>query len=99
MISAFSESFVLDLYHELFAVFLKQGKVVAQRIAAAILGDAATATFDGKGFCYLEMGAGRAVRAEGSFFELPHPVMQKRAPDEAQLQDKLAWVARSLGRT
>jgi hypothetical protein len=33
----------------------------------------------------------RAVRAEGSYFEMPHPVMQKRTPYEAQFQDKLAW--------
>jgi hypothetical protein len=40
---------------------------------------------------FLETGAVRAVRAEGAFFEMPHPVMQKRIPDEAQFQDKLAW--------
>ena len=38
----------------------------------------------------------RAVKADGSFFELPHPVMQKRTPDEAQFRDKLDWVERLL---
>ena len=74
----------------------KQGRVVAHRIAACVLGQAPAETFDGKGSCFLETGEGRAVSADGSFFELPHPVMQKREPDEAQFRDKLAWVERLL---
>lgn len=73
-----------------------QGRVVAERIAAAIHGREPSATFDGQGFCYLETGGGRAVRAEGSFFALPYPTMAKRTPDEAQLRDKLDWVAHLL---
>ncbi len=73
-----------------------QGRVVAHQIAARVLGTATAETFDGKGFCYLEVGGGRAMRAEGSFFERPHPVMQRRTPDEAQLRDKHDWVARQL---
>jgi sulfide:quinone oxidoreductase len=69
-----------------------QGRVVAARIAASALGRTAEDTFDGRGFCYLETGGHRAVRAEGSFFDLPHPVMQKRTPDETQWRDKLGWV-------
>jgi len=69
------------------------GRIVAHRIAATILGKTPDRSFDGKGYCYLETGADRAVKAEGSFFDLPHPVMHKRAPDEAQLRDKLAWIA------
>lgn len=73
-----------------------QGRVVAHRIAATILSQASSETFDGRGYCFLETGGGRAVRAEGSFFELPHPVMEKRSPDEAQFREKLDWVARHL---
>jgi sulfide:quinone oxidoreductase len=72
------------------------GRVVSHEIAAKILGVGPSETFDGKGYCYLEVGEGRAVRADGSFFELPHPLMQKRSPDEAQFRDKLEWVARHL---
>jgi sulfide:quinone oxidoreductase len=72
------------------------GRVVAHQIAARILGRTPDEAFDGKGYCYLETGAARAVKAEGSFFELPHPVMQKRIPDEAQFRDKLNWVERLL---
>lgn len=72
------------------------GRVAAHQIAARILGGTPEETFDGKGYCYLETGAARAVKADGSFFELPHPVMQKRAPDEAQFREKLDWVERLL---
>jgi len=73
-----------------------QGRVVAHQIAAKLLGSVPRETFDGAGYCYLETGGGRAVKADGSFFELPHPVMRKQPPDEAQFRDKLDWVARHL---
>jgi sulfide:quinone oxidoreductase len=73
-----------------------QGRVVAHQIAAKLLGSVPRETFDGTGYCYLETGGGRAVKADGSFFELPHPVMRKQPPDEAQFRDKLDWVARHL---
>ena len=73
-----------------------QGKVVAQRIAALASGQAPTAAFEGKGFCYLETGGGAALRGDGSFFALPHPEMTKQPPNAAQFADKLAWVARHL---
>lgn len=72
------------------------GRVVAHQIAARILGRAPDEAFDGKGYCFLETGGGRAVKADGSFFELPHPLMRKRTPDEAQLRDKAEWVERLL---
>lgn len=72
------------------------GRVVADRITARILQHTPGPGFDGKGYCYLETGGGRAVRAEGSFFDLPHPSMQKREPDEDQFRDKLDWVERLL---
>jgi sulfide:quinone oxidoreductase len=72
------------------------GRIVAHQIAARILGRTPDETFDGKGYCYLETGAERAVKADGSFFELPHPVMHKRIPDEAQFRDKLDWIERLL---
>jgi sulfide:quinone oxidoreductase len=78
-----------------------QGRVAAHQIAGKVTGKKPVESFDGRGFCYLELGGRLAVKAEGSFFDLPHPVMQKRSPDEAQFREKLEWVARSLdpGRT
>jgi sulfide:quinone oxidoreductase len=72
------------------------GRVVAHQIAGKILARAPSETFDGHGYCFLEVGGGRAVKADGAFFALPHPVMQKRAADAAQFRDKLDWVARQL---
>ena len=72
------------------------GRIAAHQIAARISGRTAGEAFDGKGYCYLETGAKRAVKADGSFFDLPHPFMEKRTPDEAQMRDKLDWVERLL---
>jgi len=72
------------------------GRIAAQQIASQILGRSLDETFDGKGHCFLETGDKRAVKADGSFFELPHPIMQKRTPDEAQFREKLDWVDRLL---
>jgi sulfide:quinone oxidoreductase len=72
------------------------GRVVAHQIAAKILTRAPSETFDGRGYCFLEVGGGRAVKADGAFFASPHPMMQKRAADAAQFRDKLDWVARQL---
>jgi len=72
------------------------GRVVAGQIAAGILGEASGEPFDGKGFCYIELGGDIAVRGEGAFFELPHPLMVKRPADAAQFRDKLEWVAAQL---
>ncbi|MBI2620585.1 MAG: NAD(P)/FAD-dependent oxidoreductase [Ignavibacteriales bacterium] len=69
-----------------------QGVVAAHQIAAAVLGKPSPMDFDGKGFCYIEVGGNKAIKGEGSFFDLPHPVMKRRAPDEAQFRDKLEWV-------
>ena len=73
-----------------------QGEVAAHQIAARILGTATDRVFDGHGACYFETGAGQAVKGEADFFALPHPRMAKREPSSAQMQDKLAWVARHL---
>jgi sulfide:quinone oxidoreductase len=72
------------------------GEVIAHQIAAKLTDTTPRATFEGIGYCYLETGGGRAVKADGSFFELPNPVMRRQPPDEAQLKDKLDWVARQL---
>ena len=72
------------------------GATAAHHIAAKVLGRTTEETFDGKGYCFLETGARRAVKANGAFFALPHPLMEKRAPDEAQLREKFEWVERLL---
>jgi sulfide:quinone oxidoreductase len=72
------------------------GRIAAHQIAARILERAPDEAFDGKGYCFLEIGGQRAVKTDGNFFELPHPIMEKRVPDEAQFRDKLDWVEHLL---
>src|SRR5262249_19306863 len=68
-----------------------EGEVVGERIAEALGGGSAAASFGGRGHCYIEVGGGRAMRGDGAFFAMPHPEMSARAPDEAQFRDKLQW--------
>jgi sulfide:quinone oxidoreductase len=70
-----------------------QGEVVATRIAAALRGEPPTATFDGRGYCFIEVGGGRAMRGDGSFFDLPYPTMSAAVPDASQYKEKQEWVS------
>jgi sulfide:quinone oxidoreductase len=64
------------------------GRVVAHQIAAEALGKTPSEVYDGKGYCYIEMGDRQAVRGDGEFFTLPHPQMTAQPTDLAQKQ---AW--------
>ncbi len=68
------------------------GIIAAKQIAAAIKGETGHDEFDGKGYCYIETGGEEALKGEGSFFELPHPRMDRRMPDKEQYQDKIGWI-------
>lgn len=68
------------------------GEMLAQRIASSVRGETATAALDGRGFCFIEVGGGQAMRGDGAFFAMPHPVMAHRPPDAAQYREKLEWV-------
>lgn len=50
-----------------------EGVRVARAIAARVEGTAAPAPFDGRAFCFVEMGGGVATRIEGDFFATPEP--------------------------
>ena len=69
-----------------------QGQAVASQIASQVLGSPAD-VFGGVGTCYIETGGHHAVKGEGHFFALPHPVMHVTAPDGAQYLGKLSWMA------
>ena len=74
----------------------KEGLTVAARIAAKLGGEAPTATFDGQGACYIEMGNGEASTVSGDFFDDPPsvalsmPDAQQRAAKEQFEMDRLA---------
>lgn len=54
--------------------------VVAANIAADLTGKAPTATFDGKGACFVELGDGAAAFATGDFYAADQPRVQLRRP-------------------
>lgn len=69
-----------------------QGQVVASQIAGELLGKPAD-TFSGGGACFIETGGRQAIRGEGQFYALPHPLMRATPPDGAQYEGKLAWMS------
>jgi sulfide:quinone oxidoreductase len=69
-----------------------EGETVAAEIAARLAGGPDSAPFEGRGFCYVETGGRRAIRADGDFFAEPHPLMAAKEPTEEQFRDKVAWI-------
>jgi len=57
-----------------------EAEVVARNIAAEIEGKTPEHTFDGRGYCFLELGAGRAGFASGDFYAAPEPVVNMQRP-------------------
>lgn len=57
-----------------------QAEVVAKRIAAELAGRTPSATFAGKGGCFLELGDGTAAYAAGDFYADEAPRIRLRAP-------------------
>ena len=57
-----------------------EAETVAENIAAEIEGKKPAHTFDGQGFCFLELGAGRAGFAGGNFYATPEPRVTMRWP-------------------
>jgi sulfide:quinone oxidoreductase len=70
----------------------RQGIVVAQNIALAMRGQTSRVSYDGKGSCYIETGDMHAARGDGSFFELPHPTMERHIPDMTLYDGKREWI-------
>ena len=57
-----------------------EADVVAANIAADLTGKAASARFDGKGACFVELGDGRAAFATGDFYATDQPQVRLRRP-------------------
>lgn len=58
-----------------------EAEVVAQRIASELAGDQPIAKFDGRGGCFLELGAGLAAYAIGDFYHADGPQVRMRRPN------------------
>ena len=57
-----------------------EAKVVARNIAAELAGRQPTATFNGSGACFVELGDGRAAFAAGNFYASGGPQVRLRRP-------------------
>ena len=57
-----------------------EAKVVAERIVDEIEGQSPKSSFDGKGFCWLELGGGKAGFASGNFYAEPEPAVRLYPP-------------------
>ena len=74
----------------------REGETVAARIAATFRGDSPTASFDGRGACFMELGDGEASTISGDFFANPPlvalspPSVEQRAAKERFEMDRLA---------
>ncbi len=67
------------------------GETVAERISAKFSGQAPTAIFNGEGGCYLEVGAGLAMKVEGSFLAEPEPEVILTEASAVLLEEKRAF--------
>jgi sulfide:quinone oxidoreductase len=78
-----------------------EARVVAREIAASF-GGAQVPTFDGKGYCWVELGGGRAAFAEGDFYASPAPAIRLRAPGARWHLGKVlferSWIGAGLER-
>ena len=68
-----------------------EAKVAAQRIADKVGGKTSRAVFDGKGYCWLELGDGKAGFAAGDFYAEPNPQLTMRPPGRPLHWGKVAF--------
>jgi sulfide:quinone oxidoreductase len=68
-----------------------QAKVVAQQIADKLDGKTPRVTFAGTGYCWIELGDGRAGFAGGDFYAEPDPRLKLRRPGRTLHWGKVAF--------
>jgi sulfide:quinone oxidoreductase len=68
-----------------------EAKVVAEQIADAVHGKTSDASFEGKGYCWIELGDGRAGFAGGNFYAEPDPQLKLRRPGRTLHWSKVAF--------
>ena len=68
-----------------------EAKVVAQQIADQVHGKRSDASFDGKGYCWIELGDDRAGFAGGNFYAEPDPQLTMRRPGRPLHWSKVAF--------
>jgi sulfide:quinone oxidoreductase len=65
-----------------------EARVVAESIAADIEPGREASHFDGRGFCFIEVGAGQAAYGAGNFFGMPGPRITLDAPSDRYGREK-----------
>jgi sulfide:quinone oxidoreductase len=75
-----------------------QGRAVAAAIAAELDGREAPAPFDGKGFCFIEMGKQAAAKVQGSFYATPEPDIRLAEPSSENADAKRRFESERLER-
>ena len=73
-----------------------QGKVVAENIIKEIQGQAKTATFNGEGVCYMEVGDGKAAPVRSNFYAQPQPKWEFTPPSPEGFQEKHRFLAERM---
>jgi sulfide:quinone oxidoreductase len=75
-----------------------EGKRVAAAIAAECGAGESPPAFDGRGYCFIEMGKDRAARVEGDFFARPEPQVSLQDVSARHAEDKRAFESERLQR-
>jgi len=75
-----------------------EGRQVAAGIAAAVRGTAPPPPFDGRAFCFIEMGKTQATLVEGDFFATPEPVVALQDVSARHAEEKRRFETERLAR-
>jgi len=73
-----------------------QGRIAAAHLARELSGRSTDTKFDGKGTCFIELGHGEAIPAEGDFFATPQPGFTFQPPSTQGLREKEGFEAERL---
>ena len=74
----------------------RQGRAAAAYLVHDLTGKGSPKPFEAIGTCYIETGAGKAVPAEGHFFDLPNPSFKFQDASAAGLREKEKFEADRL---
>ncbi|MBI2329119.1 MAG: NAD(P)/FAD-dependent oxidoreductase [Chloroflexi bacterium] len=66
----------------------EESRVVAANIAAEIRGADKSKRFDGRGFCYIEVGEGLTAYASGNFYGYPGPIVYLEPPSRKYHEER-----------
>jgi sulfide:quinone oxidoreductase len=73
-----------------------EGRIVAECIAASFEGQTFEASFDGIGYCFMEVGGGEAQLVQGNFLAEPAPQVTLTEPSPQYLEQKRSFEADRL---